>query len=67
MGAGATVAAEPPTEIKCSEGVSVWTACPGETCAPVNPGGAPQASVGSTPFLEEDLAKAPANPQGGCY
>ena len=67
MGAGATVAAGPVIELKCAENIAVWTASKGETCSPVNPGGAPQAPVGATPFLAEDLAKPPANPQAGCF
>ena len=66
MGAGATVAAGPPIELKCSEGIAVCFAAVGETSAAVNPGGPPQAAVGSTPFLPEDLSKPPANPQDGC-
>ena len=65
MGAAATVAAGPPTELKCSETIAVSIAVVGETSAAVNPGGAPQAPVGSTPFLPHDLIKPPANPQEG--
>ena len=67
MGAGATVAAGSLIELKCSEGVSVWIAAVGETSGAVNPGGAPESPIGSTPFLPQDLNKPPANPQEGCY
>ena len=67
MGAGATVAAGPPSEIKFAETVSVTWAVKGETCASVSPGGAPAAPVGSTPYLPEDLEKPPANPQAGSF
>ena len=65
MGAAATVAAGPLTELKCSEAIAVLFAAEGETSAAVNPGGPPQAPVGSTPFLPHDLGKPPANPQEG--
>ena len=67
MGAAATVAAGPPSEVTCAEGISVIWAVVGETSAPVSPGGAPVAAVGSTPYLPEDLNTAPANPKEGCY
>ena len=67
MGAGATVAAGPPSELNCAEGISVCWAAKGETSAAVSPGGPPAAAVGSTPFRQEDLQKEPANPQEGSY
>ena len=67
MGAGATVASGNLTELKCAETVVVWIASRGETSAAVSPAGLSEASVGSTPFLPDDLNKQLANPQAGCY
>ena len=61
------MAAGPPTEIKCAETVSVVIASRGETSAAVSPAGVAEAAVGSTPFLQEDLLKQPANPQAGYH
>ena len=67
MGAAATVAAGPPSELRCAEGVAVVIASTGESCAAVSPGGPPAAPVGSVPILQEDLEKPSANPQAGCF
>ena len=67
MGAAATVASGPPTEVRCAEQVAVLFAARIETSAAISPVGVPEAAVGSTPFLPDDLNKQPASPQAGCF
>ena len=59
MGAGATVVAGPPTELRCAEGLSVWMQ------ARVRP--ARLSALLGWLFLPEELNEQPANPQAGFF
>ena len=66
MGAVATIAAGPPTELSIQvDYIAITFPREGETSAARSPLGVPEAAVGSTPATSEDWKHAIANPQEG--